>query len=306
VNLLFKNRWHRNYYIRRYLYGPVLSTTTRLLYGARVLIPAVLYRLDRPIFVVGVSGSGTTVFVDHFGRHRDVCNWSEAAQIFDLKFYMRERETLKDHEPLAPFDAFRMRCLFGLKTRLTRKRRFVNKHPENSLRMRYLLKAFPDALFVHLIREGRATVESNYSRTLRDPFRTHWPFGQFPKPPKWREYLSLPLVEQFARQWVDVIEHIRQVANAERLVDSRYLEVRYEKFCDSPRQVLELADAFCGLSPARRDYAMIGDGLSDQNQRWRATLSADQIIRIDSIVSELNHALGYASHAAAPGTCLEA
>src|SRR5205809_3108300 len=193
-----------------------------------------------------------------------------------------------------------MRCLFGLKTRLTGKRRFVNKHPENSLRMRYLLRAFPDALFVHLIREGRATVESNYARTLRDPFRTDWPFGQFPKPPKWREYVTLPLLEQFAWQWVDLIEHIRQSAKSYGLVD-RYLEVEYEAFCHNPCQVLELVDAFCGLSPAGRDGTGIRDGLSDRNQRWRATLSADQVASVDRIVSKLNQALGYVSDVVVPG-----
>jgi hypothetical protein len=297
---LFKNRWHRNYYIRRYVYGPCLGLATRLLYGGRALIPASAYRLERPIFVVGVSGSGTTVFIERFARHRDLCNWSEAAQILDLHFYTPERDTLKDDEPLAPFDAFRMRCLFGLKTRLTGKRRFVNKHPENSLRIRYLLKAFPDAMFVHLIRESHATVESNYSRTLRDPFRTRWPFGQFPKPPKWRQYLALPLVEQFAWQWVDLIEHIRRVAITERLVESRYLEVRYEEFCANPRQVLELVDRLCGLSPEGRDRIGIMDGVVEQNQRWRTTLDTDQIARIDGIVSRLNDALGYGSDAVEP------
>lgn len=289
--LFFKNRWHRNYFIRRYMYGPSLAAAARSLYATRFLIPASFYSLKRPIFVIGVSRSGTTVFTDYFRHHKDLCNWSEAAQIMERDFYNPSIDTLKTG-PATGLDAFRIRFLFGAKTRLTGKSHFINKHPENSLRIRWIKQIFPDAVFVHMIRNGWPTVVSNYLRTFEDPFRTQWPFGQFPKPPKWREYMSLPLEAQFAHQWVDTIEYIRQEASS-FLRPEDYTEIRYETFCRRPYEVLRDLDSFCGLPCHRRVYAKIPDRFENHNPRWNETLKQDQVERIAGIIIPLNRALGY-------------
>jgi hypothetical protein len=38
--------------------------------------------------------------------------------------------------------------------------RFLNKNPDNSVRMRYLNKLFPDSYFIHIVRDGRAVAHS--------------------------------------------------------------------------------------------------------------------------------------------------
>ncbi len=290
--LLFKNRWHRNYFIRRYLYGPMLASATTGLYWSRFLIPCSGYSLRRPIFIVGVSRSGTTVFANYLRRHRDLCDWSEAAQILESDFYNQDIDTVRTEDDVTPRDAFRIRFLFGAKTLLTGKSRFLNKHPENSLRIRFIKKLFPDAIFIHLIRNGWPTVVSNYRRTYEDPFRTQWPFGQFPKPPLWRSYLNLPLIEQFAHQWVDIIEYVRARAQ-ECLGASDYVETRYEAFCERPHAVLQALDDFCSLPRQGRKYEQIPEALKSHNFRWRSSLSEDQAARVAAVITPLNRALGY-------------
>ena len=287
--LLFKNRWHRNYFIRRYVYGPLLGATSTFLYRLR-FVP--ITPLERPIFIVGVSRSGTTMFTDYFRRHDDLCNWSEAAQILESDFYNTEIDTVRTEHDVSSLDTFRIRFFFGTKTLLTRKTRFVNKHPENSLRIRFLRRIFPDAMFVHLIRNGWPTIASNYKRTCEDPFRTKWPFGQFPKPPNWRNYLTLPPIEQFAHQWVDVIQYVRTEAE-QCLSPEDYIEIRYEAFCAQPRDVIQTLDDFCGLSKGGRRHDEIPHSLRNLNSRWRSVISGEEKQKIAEIIEPLNRALGY-------------
>lgn len=289
--LFFENRWHRNYFIRRYLYGPGLALLTRTAYLLRFLIPKRCYRLERPVFVVGCSRSGTTMFIEHFARHPELCDWSEAAQVMALDFYNERIDHLKEAADLTPFDAFRIRLLFGGKTWLTGRRRFVNKHPENSLRMRWIKAIFPDARFIHMYRDGRAVTASNYVRTEKDPFRRRWPFGQFPKPPSWREYLALPLEEQFAHQWLDVTRYIQEVAAD--LGDEEYCEISYERFCERPAEVLRELDAFCGIDPERRPADAVPESFTPRNDKWRKLFDDDQVARIEALLGELNERLGY-------------
>ena len=284
-------KWHRNYLVRRYAYGPFLKVACWLLFGGRFLIPQFIYRLRRPIFVVGVSRSGTTAFMELFERHRDLCNWTEAAQIMDLGFYDPELEHTKNAADLKTFDAFRIRFLFGVRTWMNGKKRFVNKHPENSLRIPYIRAIFPDAIFIHLMLDGNAVVFSNYSQTRRDAFRKNWPLGQFPKPPNWRSRLELPLLDQFAHQWVEIIREIRRQAGAQ-LDESTYTEISYEDLCCRTHQILRDLDEFCGLDPNRRLYDEIPVELPSQNYKWKKELSDDEKKLIEEIIGSLKKELG--------------
>ena len=177
-----------------------------------------------------------------------------------------------------------------MKTRLMGKQRFVNKHPENSLRIRFLRKIFPDAIFIHMIRDGWPTVASNYERTLEDPFRTSCPFGQFPKPEGWRSYVHLPLAEQFAHQWVDVIEHIRNDA-CELLGRDEYIGISYEEFCERPCEVVARLDDFWGSSAVLACTSRFPTRKSESE--WRNILSPEQAAAVGMIIPPLNAELGY-------------
>lgn len=290
------NRWHRNYLIRRYLYGPCLKAASHFLFALRGLFPRRLYALSRPIFVIGCSRSGTSVFMDWFRRHPDLCAWSEAAQIMELDFYDPELDHLRAAKDATAFEAFRIALLFGMRTRLEGKKVFATKHPENSFRIAFIQAIFPDAAFIHVMRDGCAVAVSNYHRTKIDPFRRNWPFGQFPKPPKWREYLAYSPIRQFALQWVDTILHIRKAAS-EEIAPENYLEVSYEEFCRDPAALLARVDTFCRLDPARRGSPP-AEPLRDQDHLWRRRITEVEAEELLAIVSPLNAQLGFTSQGA--------
>lgn len=169
--------------IRRTVLAPLTNFLSAAAYLTVPLLPPRAYALDRPIFIVGCSRSGTTVLVDMFKCHCDLAQWSEAGEVADPNYLAPNRSHVRTAEDATSWHARRMRLLFGLYARLSGKRHFVNKHPENSLRLPYLKRIFPDAKFVHVIRDDRATAYSNLRQTMRDRFHQRDPFGYFPKPP---------------------------------------------------------------------------------------------------------------------------
>ncbi len=249
------------------------------------LIPKSLQELERPIFVVGCSRSGTDIFMELFSSHADLSNWSEAGQIFELNYYNPNIDHLKSAASIKKSDAIRIKTLFGAYLRFQGKQRFVNKHPQNSLRIEYLNTLFPDAIFIHVIRDGRAVASSNYQKWKNEKFRQLYPFGCFPKPVNWRSYLELPILIQFAFQWKELVNHVRTTA-ASILSPERYLELRYEDFCSDPHGELARLDCACSLALHRRRYVQIPKKLNSQNHKWRQIMTVDEIIELEKIIAE--------------------
>ena len=293
ARLVFSDSASRKYLLRKFVLGPLIRFGSKALYPVYRLVPDTLYKLDRPIFVVGCSRSGSSIFVELYGRHAHIANFSEAAQLFELEYYEPTIDHYKTNEDGTEFERFRVRAFLGLVTRLRRKKRLVNKHPQNSLRIEYLKSVFPDARFIHLIRDGRAVVHSSYEKVKKDRFRQLYPFGNFPKPRDWREYQDLSLIAQFANQWREVVAYIREVAAAS-LTDDEYIEVRYEDFCANTHSVFEKLDIWSGLDPSRREYNRIPPTLKSHNTKWKSNLSRAQVLEIEALIGEYLTRFGYA------------
>lgn len=279
--------------IRKYIFGPILIITGRVCYVLRFLIFHKLLLFEKPIFIIGCSRSGTTIFADMFSRHDDLASVSEAAQVFELNYYDKNIDHTKTEEQVTPFNEFCIKFFLGFITYLVKKkRRLVNKHPQNSLRIRFLKVIFQDAIFIHLIREGLAVVYSNYTQTLRDRFRQTIPFGGFPKPPLWRKYIILPLHIQYAHQWVDIVNFIQKEASLYLSSDS-YIEIKYEDFCKNTYKILKEVDIFCGLNPNLRQYSKIPPSLNLDNEKWKSGFEKKQIKEIEKIIEETERKIGY-------------
>jgi Sulfotransferase family len=285
----------QKFFLRRFLVQNLFALASAIAYALHPVVPRAWLRIERPIFIVGCSRSGTTALVDLFANHPDIANYSEAAQLFELAYCDPEIDHEKTEADATRFEQARLRVLIGLLLRIRRKRRFLNKHPENSLRLRLLKRIFPDALFIHLIRDGRAVVASACAQTLRDPLRQAFPMGWFPKPPRWRQYRDLPWAEQFAHQWVDIVGYVRDCAG-DVIPEGDYIEIRYEDFCADPAATLRRLDRFCRLDDARRPGAPAASITA-----WRPpsspAIAAPEMARIAPVIAPLLAELGYQSGA---------
>lgn len=282
----------RNYLIRRFVLGPVLRVSTHGAAFAGICLPWLRNVPSRPVFIVGCSRSGTTLFSEVFGARGDVCNVMDASQVWDLDYYDKSGDDHRDENDANFWETSRIRSSFAVRQIVCGGGRLVNKNNQNSLRLRYLKALFPDAFVIHVIRDARPVVLSNISRVEKDVYRRGFPFGRFPKPVAWRSYVDHPMVEQFAHQWHDITELVRKDGE-QQFGAGQYLEIRFEDFCTSPEQILEQVDRFCGFVPAPRPEVLLATISPQQSTSWESTLVMEDLQRIEQITAPQLASFGY-------------
>ncbi|MBI3976271.1 MAG: sulfotransferase [Armatimonadetes bacterium] len=205
-----------------------------------------------PFFIIGAARSGTTLFRVVLDRHRDVAVPPES-HFIPLLYARRERygrdgrvaEKNRFLHDLArnqrfrdwdlPIEAVREE-LAGLPTptfsqaiaaafrayaRREHKPRWGDKTPRYVDVLPLMDHLFPEALFLHVIRDGRDVALSHLEHRGRRPAITAW-------------------------FWARAIRRAR--AAARTLGPARYLEVQYERFLDDPADELRRICAFLDLS----------------------------------------------------------
>jgi hypothetical protein len=266
---------------------------------------------DRPIFVIGCPRSGTSVLLQTFLRSSEVRSVQAEGHILWDPFHPKPR----DSDVLTARDASeRERKYIHLAIRLfVRGRRFVDKTPENCLRIPYVDALFPDATFVFLRRRAADNVNSLMEGWKARPrFVTH----RLPEPLEgiglpdpqawsfvllrgWRDLRSASLEEICARQYVACNEAVLEAS--EGMDPSRWLDVSYERFVAAP------------VDETRRLFARVGVAFTPEAERFAATLdrrpsataltppkpekwreqNLEAIERILPLVTETERRLGY-------------
>jgi hypothetical protein len=195
-----------------------------------------------PTFVLGMNGSGTTMLADCLGQHPELYVFPyetkvlpyfllNAGQFGDLSGLHARRALameigatkefwqanghraikLCDDMLAEPGFAGVVNALFRYLAAPTGKQRWVEKSPQNLGFTRELAAAFPNARFVHIIRDGRDCAQSLHRRWRFDPVVSIY---------RWRKLVQLG-----------------RAAGAE-LGPARYLEVGYEALTSQPRAVM--------------------------------------------------------------------
>ena len=200
--------------------------------------------LDSPVpFIVGVPRSGTTLLRAMLASHPDLSIPEEADFLlsmsvrpwryersdgFDLEMFLTDlledphfhswgvseseaRTAVTEKAPRSLADA--MRALFLHCALRDGKTRYGNKTPEAVGAIRRLAHLFPEARFIHIIRDGRDVALSNIHTVG-----------------------FMRSVGEVALAWTDGIEKGQRGGRILR--PNRYWEVRYEELVESPEQVL--------------------------------------------------------------------
>lgn len=166
-------------------------------------------------------------------------------------------------------------------------------------RIGYLTSIFPDARFVHIVRDGRAVVHSLLSVHF-------WKGSWREREPAWRGGLDQQRIREWreaggtpaglaAIQWAAVVESARE--EAKRFAPERYAELRYEDFVSDPHAALDRLTEFCELPPNRDPHEFLDQriGLRDMNYRWREELSEDEAAMFESLIGSTLPRFGYTS-----------
>jgi hypothetical protein len=207
-----------------------------------------------PIFIVGCQRSGTTVLRLILDSHSHISCGPETRFLADM-----ERIVTKDWTRLSRFgfdqEAWleRMATFFGgihHDYAIGRgKQRWADKTPLYALHMDFVARLFPDAQFVHVIRDARDVAVSHRKR-----------FG-------YRSCVTSAI------KWPRYIAAAR--ASAADLAPGQYYEVRYERLVSDPETTLRGLLEFLG-EDWEPQILQFTDQPHDVPERYHAQLSSRQ------------------------------
>lgn len=128
-------------------------------------------RLEKPIFIIGAARSGTTMLSHHLlAHHPAVAFWSEPAHVWRFGHAYRSSDRLTARDVTPRIRAFIVEQ-FSAFLRESGKSRFMEKTPSNCFRLPFIFEIFPDAKFVHILRDGRDVAASASLRWRGDAIK---------------------------------------------------------------------------------------------------------------------------------------
>jgi hypothetical protein len=269
-----------------------------------------------PVLVLGVRRSGTTLLRVMLDRHSELAVPDESyfvPQLADRHLRHVDPDAFVDDlrridtpaEWDVPLEKVRARLtdrmpigaaiatVYTVYAEEHGKRRWGDKTPMYMQNLRLLERLFPDALFVHLIRDGRDAALS---------------FLSMPKGLMTETWMQPRGVAGFAGQWRAEVKAAQRLGR--RVGDQRYLEVRYEDLVGDVESVLRRIATFARLpyEPAMADYAGNVDVSTKPHQQslnrpptaglrdWRLQMSPEDVGAFDRVAGDLLGELGYESH----------
>ena len=279
----------------------------------------------KPILIIGAPGSGTTLlhqtlcshrdiaYITHnmlragilrHGRlvgdrrrallmlqnliHRDPASNNPLGDALWIKYfgdynYMTEKDYSEEMADYFRKKVLQVQNLWG-------RPRFVDKTLVNCFRVRLLNSIFPDAKFIHTIRDGRAVAFSilNKIDIAGDRFALFDVgfkdiLGDKYKPDRSELY-------NYGLAWA---EFVRKGREANAVAQNRYYEVRYEKLATEPYDELRNIVDFCELDWYSEFEEKIPP-TQNMNEKWKQKASKEQRIDLEESTFDLRQTLGIA------------
>jgi len=249
-----------------------------------------------PIFIGGHHRSGTTLLRVMLNRHPKIACGPEGELLERTSFlafhaYLEDQWAGRLHKfefgaaeidrGIAAFiDNFFTRYAFECG-----KERWAEKTPKNVLRIAYLLRLFPNARFLHIVRDPRDVYCSVRQKAQSTT-------------PRWTKLTP----ERIARGWVQFVE-----AGIDwRSDETHYCELRYEQLVKRPEETMRRVLTFLDetwhenvLRPDARPLPSYEDGnvnrpvFTSSIDRWRHELAPEDVRTIEDRAGPLMRALGY-------------
>jgi hypothetical protein len=267
-----------------------------------------------PVFILGSPRSGTTLVFEILDRSPRLASLKAESHLLWEMFHGLRQAHWRSHEvgPDAVTGRER-RVLNWAIDRVSLGRRYLDKAPRNCFRATYLHALFPDAWFIHLKRDGRASVSSLITgwrapgmmfpgTRMPAPLSIHGYTGttwKFIVPPGWEAYATgKTLAEVCAFQWVAANQAILDAR--ERIGDGHWIELSYEAFVDAPQEeTMRLLDRI-GLPADPEVVAYAGDldhhvtkaVTPPSPDKWRSE-NPGEIEQVMPLIEPMMRRLGY-------------
>jgi hypothetical protein len=266
--------------------------------------------IKKPIFIVGVARSGTTVFYNMLATYPGVTwfsNYSNALRAvpqaallhrlldvpgigerirqnivyrkgFKLTPRPNEGEEIYQDQCKFPFNtgmaekdqypeqAEKLRKVIASHLKYSGKQIFISKQTANNRRIRLLNSIFPDARFIHIIRDGRAVARS----VIHEDWWKDIDFWWLNK--NAGEFKNDPLL-MFLEYWKRVHDDISLDAD---FLGDRYMEFRYEDFVIDVKGTMRCILDFLELEQDKQFIARLPEILPNMNYKWQTEFTTEQ------------------------------
>lgn len=166
-------------------------------------------------------------------------------------------------------------------------------------RIAFLNSLFPDAIFIHIVRDGRSVVQSLMNVGFwKDKMSEPWFINGLTKEDfkTWEESDKDPVVLT-ALLWNRIIETTQVEASQLNHPSERYLEVKYEDFIEDPSRILTKIFQFSQIeaTPQITENCLIGANiLSSMNKKFDSHFTDKKQSEINMILSNTLQKLNYA------------
>src|SRR6059058_5427828 len=216
-------------------------------------------------------------FLDDLGRLRTLYDWGIRPE--DVRPRLREGMTTSE-AIVAIFEVYAER---------QGKPRWGDKTPLYMQQLPLLERIFPDALWVHLVRDGRDAALS---------------FLELPEGFSGKTWALPRTLAQFAARWRTEILAARRLG---RHAGNRYLELRYEDLVADPERELGRVCEHAALAwePGMLDHTRVSDAANMPEHRnlaqpptpglrdWRSQMSRDDTLAFEQVAGDVLRSAGY-------------
>jgi hypothetical protein len=258
--------------------------------------------LRRPIFILGSPRSGTTFLGECIGKLPEVSYHLEPVATKTAARYVNDGQW--GYEQANRF--YRTAYAWLMRLHLDADLRFAEKTPRNCFLLNFLAQAFPDAQFIHIIRDGRdaalshskqpwmqsASADSGHTESggyLQGPYPRFWV-----EPERRQEFELTTDIHRCIWAWR---RHTECVLAADSGIPvSQYCEIRYEALVRQPSETADLLLSFLGIDiPTSRQVFRDAVCKADPGSvgRWRSELTTSQLQQVEAEAGELLTRLGY-------------
>ena len=179
----------------------------------------------------------------------------------------------------------------------TGKNRFCTKFTGPS-RIQYIQSIFPDAIFIHIVRDGRAVVRSllnvDFWKDGGGLEKKWWLNGKddklFQAFPEWKNKAHILA----ALQWRNIIEKTKEESSS-HLSKDQYLEIKYEDFIVDPKNIIQRIFSFCDLDINSRvlQDVLAKQNISDKNKKYLEFFSPTELEELNEVLSPTLQMLSY-------------
>ncbi len=284
--------------------NPILMARISKL-AARIAPDYFSSKLANPFFILGSARSGTWLLARTLAFHKDIATYpSEANELWHPQTYpwrhsphnitlpplsVSPKEfTERSLKYRSAFQIRLIRSTFGAYQSLAKKTYFLNKSAMITFMIPFILNEFPEAKFIHVVRDGRGVALSGAKKTqgkiLAD--RDLYQEGGF-------DMSFEDSLRAFAKSWELHIEEVdRQIKALDLMQRGVIHEIKYENFCSNPKEHLCQIAQFMGIDPdefVKRDYPDI----VSKNYKYNQELDANIMQELARIMELSLRAKGY-------------